>query len=325
MKYKILLILLIITIIFSLSACSSSITKDDIYINGEIEEVIEVNSTYSDKSVTCPTNYTLIIDGEVNTSRLGRQKIKYSVFSPDGALKKELYRFVTVVDTESPTYILAKNNKYYVGIPYTFADFITEYSDNYDNKFNLSISSSNLTFTTQGEHNIEIKISDTSKNTTTYTTTINAVLDIEKLILETYKYQQYKITSGTTGIGSKFISVDIDDNCRFSYYNSGSLHYLEAVKTNLGSYASIQISANYGEFNNADISFHISGNGNAYSVGFATFDARKKTVVITSFRSTINNLNLDTSAMLIELNKNINTVLSNFQQYLNNTLHLSLQ
>ena len=80
-----------------------------------------------------------------------------------------------------------------------------------------------------------------------------------------------------------------------------------------------------GDFDNASISFHISGIGSAYSAGFATIDATQQSVAVSSFRSTINDLNLDTSKMIEELNLNLNIVLNNFQKYMKNTLHLELK
>ena len=151
------------------------------------------------------------------------------------------------------------------------------------------------------------------------------VLDIEKLIYEIYKNQTYKISSGDTGIGSHYTRVNISSGKSFSYYDSGSLHYIETVTTQLGKRASIQISAHYGDFDNADISFHISGVDDEYSVGFATVDATQQSVSVNSFYSTINNLNLDTNKMIGELNLNLNTVINNFQAYMNSTLHLELK
>ena len=140
-----------------------------------------------------------------------------------------------------------------------------------------------------------------------------------------YKNQSNKVSTGTTGIGSKYISVDIDRNTSLSYYDSGSLHYLQKVETSLGTYASIQISANYGEFDGANVSFLISNYGNTYSVGFATVDARHTDVTVSRFSSTINSLNLDEAEMLEELNTYLNDVLKNFHDYMNNVLKLEVK
>jgi len=323
MKLKIFTLILVVTSLISFSACSSN--KDNIFINGQVEETIEVNTTFIDKGVSYPNNLTLITDGEINTSILGRQEITYKIYSSDGELVKEMHRFVTVIDTIAPTFVAITNKTYYVGFNYAISDFVSEYSDNYNNNSSITTSSNNFIFTTAGQHNVNITFTDSSNNSTVYATSINAVLDIEKLIYEVYKNQTYKISSGDTGIGSHYTSVNISSGKSFSYYDSGSLHYLETVTTNLGTRASIQISAKYGDFDNANISFHISGNGSAYSVGFATINATKQSVSVNAFSSTINDLNLDANSMLIELNQSLNGVLNNFQSYMSKTLHLELK
>lgn len=322
MKRRLVFIVYIICWVLASFACSNSVNNT--FINGNIEEFIEVNSVYRDKGVTYPADCTLIVDGGVDTTRLGLQKIKYSIFSADGSLKKEMYRFVTVVDNEPPTYRPVEKRDYYVGIEYTVDDFIAEYKDNYDSVSNLSIVSSELVFSTASMHEVKISICDSSNNITSYVTSVNVVLDVEKLILNIYKNQSYKLSTGTTGLGTNYISVTINSNASFTYFASGDFHYIENIKTELGSYATIQISANYGEFDKAGITFHVSQSISAYSVGFATIDATTQSVVVEAFDSTINNLNIDTTAMLAELNKNINSVLANFQKYMNETLHLAL-
>ncbi len=323
MKIRIFALIFALCLLFSFSACSSNENK--IFINGNVEETIEVNTTFEDKGVSYPKDLTLITDGCIDTSKLGRQEIKYKVYSSDGELVKEMHRFVTVVDTTAPTYVVADSKTYYVGFNYTINDFISDYSDNYNNQSTIEISNNNFIFTYAGQHNVNVTFTDSSNNSASYITDINVVLDIEKLIYEVYKNQTYKISSGDTGIGSHYTSINISSGQSFSYYDSGSLHYLETITTQLGTRASIQISANYGNFDNANISFHISGIGNAYSVGFATIDATKQSVTVNSFSSTINDLNLDINKMIEELNLNLNAVLSNFQAYMKNTLHLELK
>jgi len=73
------------------------------------------------------------------------------------------------------------------------------------------------------------------------------------------------------------------------------------------------------------INYHISGSGGAYSTGFSNIDATAKSVTVSAFRSVINNLSLDESAMLAELNSNLPTVLSHFHDYFENTLNLELK
>ena len=115
------------------------------------------------------------------------------------------------------------------------------------------------------------------------------------MILDIYKNQKYKIS---TGANSDYIRVEINSYASFTYFDSGSLHYIEEVKTSLGNRSTIQISANYGKFDKANISLSIYESINSYSVGFAEIDATQSSVRINAFTSTINNLKLDTSASL---------------------------
>ena len=168
MKLKIFSLILVVTSLISFSACS--LNKDNIFINGQVEETIEVNTTFIDKGVSYPNNLTLITDGEINTSILGRQEITYKIYSSDGELVKELHRFVTVIDTIAPTFVAITNKTYYVGFNYAISDFVSEYRDNYNNNSSITTSSNNFIFTTAGQHNVNITFTDSSNNSTIYAT-----------------------------------------------------------------------------------------------------------------------------------------------------------
>lgn len=343
MKTKfIILVSLVVLIIMCLTACykssgeeitdgNTSETTEEltsaICINGKVEETVEVNTNFEDPGVSLPEGYTVVVLGEINTGRLGRQKITYNIYHNSGELIKELHRYVNVVDTTAPVYTVVDDDEsnYYVGVEYELSDFIVDYTDNYNDRDDIIVSTSNFIFSSQGNHKVEIEFTDKSGNTTVFTREITVTLDIWKLIEETYKDRPNRIHSDTNGIGHKYIRVQIDDNTSMSYYDSGSLHYLKQVDSNLGYYASIQISADYGDFRNANVTYHISKYGSSYSVGFATIDATQTSVNIAKFDHTINDLNLDESEMLVELNANISFVLDEFHEYMNNILHLEIQ
>lgn len=119
--------------------------------------------------------------------------------------------------------------------------------------------------------------------------------------------------------------VQIDSQSSIAYFDTGTIHYLKTVSTSLGRSASIQISAEYGKFDNANIVYHVSGTGSTYSVGFGYIDPTKETASLNSFTSTINNLNLDTNAMLAEFNSQFATVLESFHTYMNDVLHIEVR
>jgi len=328
---KILLLLLPLTLVFCLACCDNKKNdneEDIISIIGDIQETVEVNTVYTDKGVVYPDGLTLITHNTVDTTKLGQQQIKYSVYLDNGELVKDLYRFVTVVDTTAPTYTPIDTGEYYVGLTYSLLDFIYAYSDNYDSVFGITVSEYNFVFEESGYQNISISFTDSSGNTSTYSRSVYVELDFEKLIYEKYKNQYGKVSSGETGIGSKYTRVQVDSDTSFSYYDSGSLHFLQTVQTGLGEYASIQISAEYGEFNNAHISYHISsssGLSKDYSVGFANLNVLNGPYEVKSFSSTINYLNLDEQEMLAELNAKINMVIQNFKDFMENELNVPLK
>ena len=328
---KKILLLLLLTLVFCLACCDNKKNdneEDIISIIGDIQETVEVNTVYTDKGVVYPDGLTLITHNTVDTSKLGQQQINYSVYLDNGELVKDLYRFVTVVDTTAPTYTPNNTGKYYVGSTYSLFDFITAYSDNYDSILGITVSEHSFVFDESGYQSVSISFTDSSGNTSTYSSSVYVELDFEKLIYEKYKNQYGKVSSGETGMGTKYINVKIDSNTSFSYYDSGSLHFVQKVQTGLGEYASIQISADYGEFNNAHISYHISSSGGSskdYSVGFAYVNALNGPYEVNGFSSTINHLNLDEQEMLTELNDQINMVIQNFKDYMENELNVPLK
>ncbi len=316
------IIAMLISVLLGLfSACS----KNDVYINGSVEQTIEAGSLFEDAGVTYPKDYTLITYGGVDTKILERQKITYLVYSEDGSLVKEMHRFVNVVDTTAPSFTLSNQTEYYAGITYTAKDFLSEYSDNYDNELLIGFSNEKYTFNEPGTHSVKFNIFDSSNNSATIEQTIYVKLDMVKLLEHVYKNTPYVISTSTTGMGSTHTHVKIDSKKSLGYFSTGSIHYLERITTTLGSYASIQVSANYGHFSNASVSFHVSNQGNDYSVLFATTDATNTNVSVIAYEHNINDLNLDISKMQQELQNNLPSILLNFTNYMNNTLHLKLQ
>lgn len=305
-----------------LCACNS----DSIKINGNFEETIEVNTKFNDLGISCSDKYNVITEGEVNTSTIGRYQLVYKVYSTDGEFVKELSRYVNVVDTTAPTYEENSSITYYAGYTYGIEDFIT-YTDNYDNKTNISTDFTQKQFTSPGNYLIKIKLKDSSNNEATFQKNVNVILDLDKLVHDVYQTQPSKIsTSSPEGHGTS-TQVTIDSTTSFSYWDAGSIHFIKRVQTQLGAYASIQISATrYGSFNNANIDYLISNNSE-YSVGFSSIDATKKytTLTINSFKSTVNNLGLNETEMLNECNENLLNVLNEFQTYMTNILHLDIK
>ena len=317
---KVSLIILLSIFIICLTSCET--TKNKIYIIGNVEETIEVNSTYEDKGIAYPENYTLITKGEVDATHIGKYQIIYSVYSSDGELVKEVNRFVNVVDTTAPRVIEKGEIELYAGFNYTAKDFI-EYSDNYD--LIPIVEPTQICFSEEGLNDVIFEIKDSSGNKAVFSKKVDVKFDFVKLVEEVYKYSSYKITKNES---MNYTHVSIENGKSISYFGdtTESIHYLENIKTSLGNSASIQISAKYGEFNNANISFHISGTSSSvYSVANAQIDATIENGTISNYRLMINNLGVDSDAVLEELTANISTIVNNFQTYMTETLHIKVK
>ena len=311
-----------------LTGCVDKTQDEQISIIGQVKSEISVGSPYIELGLIIPDDYVYVVEGEVNTSVVGNYVLTYTVLTTKGELVKKLYRYVDVIDTINPTLTPFEDITFYVGFSYSISDLIDDYSDNYDSKNNLIINYDTSIFTknTPGIYAFEISITDSSGNKTTLNSTFQVILDMVKLIEHVYEYQTYKISKGTTGIGSSYIRVQIDSNTSFTYYDSGSVHFLKSFTTSLGTRASIQISGGYGNMQNASINYHITGVG-TYSVGFIDFDATQdyESLVFTHFNHMINNLNLREQDMINEFNTRALPTLEEFKYYMENMLNLILE
>ena len=300
--------------------------EDEIFINGTVEETIEVNAEYVDRGVNCPETYTVITQGSVNTAQFGTYQLKYLVYSDAGEEVKVLYRYIHVADSTPPAYVEGqKTPALYAGFTYSVNDFLEEYTDNYQNG-GVSVEPSSVLFTTPGSHEIQFTLSDSSGNQTVYKKTVDVELDMLALLNEVYKETPSKISTNDTSMGYTHTNVSIDSETNLGYFGSGSIHFSQEIETSLGKYATIQISAKYGEFSEASVTFHVSNfGGTDYSAGSATIDVFKNNVTVKKYDWTINKLSLDEQDMLAELNEHINTVIANFHDYMNNTLHIEVK
>lgn len=319
------MILIVIFSFFSLASCVNTNTEEIMTINGDVTSEIDVGSNYTELGLLIPEKYVYVIEGSVDTSVVGSYIITYTILTKNGELVKKLYRYVDVVDKENPVLSLFDDIVLYIGFPYDIHDLIDDYSDNYDSKDELTLEYDSTIFskTTPGLYALEITVKDSSGNKTTINSSVQYILDFFKLIEHVYEYQTYLISKGTTGIGSSYIKVQINSSTSFTYYDSGSIHYLKSFTTALGTRATIQISGDYGQMNEANISYHVTGIG-TYSVGFINFDATTDydTLTFTKFGSMINNLNLKEQDMINEFNPRALPTLEEFKYYFENTLNL---
>ena len=314
--------------ILMLASCDVPV-QDIIKINGDLEQTIEVNSEYVDLGIIYPEEkYALVITGEVNVTRLGRYEIKYSLFTRDGELHKELYRFVNVVDTTAPLLEEAANTVFYAGFTYPVSYFVSDYSDNYNSKSSIAVSPSSFLFTSPGIHDVVITFEDSSGNVASYSKSIDVQLDMVNLINEVYKNTKWVVTTTQFSGEETYVNVSIDAAKSLGYFESGSIHYLETVTTTLGKSASIQISADYGDFGKATLDYHISSNNSMnYAYGMVrSFDATQLDSRISFFNLfSENGYQVNEAAALSECNERLGDVLAHFHDYFENTLHLEVK
>jgi hypothetical protein len=252
--------------------------------------------------------------------------LTYSVYSDAGEEIKVLHRYVHVADTTPPSY--AEQEKLptlYAGLSYSVEDFLAEYSDNYYNEF-VSVEPRSVYFTSPGTHEVQFTLTDSVGNVTVYKKAVEVNLDMLVLLNEVYKDAPHKISTSDTSMGYTHTSVRIDNDTSLGYFGSGSIHFSKKIDTPLGNYASIQISADYGEFSTASVSFHVSNlGGQEYSTGSANINIHDETIRVKKFDWTINKLSLNEQEMLAELNKHIDAVIESLHDYMNNTLHIELK
>ena len=308
-----------------LCACDNNTIK----IIGDFEQTVEVKTAFHDQGVSCSSDCNVITEGEVNTNIIERYQLIYKVYSKDGELLKELSRYVNVVDTTAPTYVINTSATYYAGISYNINDFIS-YSDNYDSKENIQTGFTNKTFTEPGNHLITIKLRDSSNNESTFSGNVNVVLDLDRTVRNVYQNNLSKITTSYPDSQGTYTHVSIDSNTSLGYRDTGYIGFIKFFDLSNGNHASIQISATqYGKFNNATISYNVrdSFHPDVYSVGFANIDATRQytNLTISQFTSINNNIPINEDVMLADCNATLLNVLNEFQNYMTNTLHITIQ
>lgn len=234
MKKKIIigsaiLFVLIVIIIVLLIFTNNKIT---VVLNGKETEKIEVLSSYNDKSIhvkkgkkiLTKNKYKVNIKSNVDTSKIGKYKVKYSI--KVNGKKYDLNREVDVVDTTSPEIVLSATEverdyctkKDKVPITYTV-------TDNFDQDINDKV------IIEEKDDKLIYKVSDFSGNTTEKEVvinygekpsnkfTLNGKSKVRVIVNKEYKEQG---ASYTDGCGNKIdakitISGNVDTNVEGTY------------------------------------------------------------------------------------------------------------
>lgn len=251
-KYLVLILILIFGIF--LVSCDDKVDDIDpniysnIHLNGDEEITIEVKTEYEELGIDLPDEYTYEVFEDVDMNILGKQEISYLIYDEDGKMIKELKRTINVVDTTAPTIMEAKDKTFYLGVGYTINDFLYNYNDNYDNRRDLKVSQTEFMFNELGEQTVEIKITDSSNNTVTFSKAIDVKFDIVSKLKYEYRttpsiYETQVFTNADTGERTELIRVLLHV---YSEYVEGlsythSVRYYKRNNSLLGDYAKVEV------------------------------------------------------------------------------------
>lgn len=135
-------------------------------INGKIEENVEVGEVYIDKGINAYTKFRnigdkVVIEGNVDTSKLGQYTIKYKV--PHLTGYKEYTRTVNVIDKKEPVITLDNDEEYILSYGSEYAEPGYHAYDNYDGDITDKVEIRKIE---KDEENYDIKytVKDSSNN-----------------------------------------------------------------------------------------------------------------------------------------------------------------
>lgn len=270
--YKILYFLVLTFTLFSctLSDTISSTTAvkqttteevNLVYINGLVSMNIEVFSDFEDPGITKPEGYTVILQGNVNTSILGQYILDYTVLDENGITVKEITRVVNVVDSTAPTINISNVGEIYLGFDFNISDLYSV-SDNYysiedliiNNDYNL-INPNN----TPGTYIITVKVEDLSGNAASATIEVDIILDYF-YIIENINFQEnniFEIEYDETGPnpGDSYW-IKFSDNVNLNVNNNGDFWIAYSYSQN-DHWGLVFFSGNFQDLSNTRISMSI--------------------------------------------------------------------
>jgi hypothetical protein len=146
-------------------------TKPVITLLGNINETIEVKSTYIDVGATALDNLdgdltnTITIINTVNTDAIGDYTITYNVTDTNGNMSEPVIRNVSVVDTTKPVITLLGNINEIIEVKSTYIDLGATALDNFDEDLTNSITTINTVNTDViGDYTVTYNVTDANGN-----------------------------------------------------------------------------------------------------------------------------------------------------------------
>ena len=170
---KFLKIIVVFSILFTLFGCEP---KEEVFLNGEVSLIHEVNTEYVDQGITIPEGYTAVVEGTVNVTVLGQNILKYTILDNEGVTIKTFTRVVNIIDTIAPTFdpIETLDLEVYEFSDINWESYVKELNDNSNLEITLTIEE-DVDFDTLGTYTVLIKATDTSYNEFSRTFNVNVV------------------------------------------------------------------------------------------------------------------------------------------------------
>ena len=214
MKKYLLIILTIFIVLIPLTLSIYIASIPSLKLNGKENQVIGLNEEYKESSVTAKnlfgnTDYKIKTEGEVNTEKTGKYKVKYTY--KNNLIKKSITRTVEVVDKESPVITLTGENEVYVCPGKEYEELGYSASDNLDgditNKVNV-IKNHDLKDSFKNKTVVERKITYEDKEAPVITLSGNESISIP--LGQAYKEAGYNVTDNCDGDLTS--SVEVTNN-----------------------------------------------------------------------------------------------------------------
>lgn len=145
----------------------------DIALFGNSEMTVEVNSSFTDPGCDYDASLSLVVEGNVDLTKVGTYQLSYTVQSTTGATSQTLTRTVHVVDTTAPTYTYVSEFVLHVSTtPTNLYTFVTNVVDNSGIAPTVVITSNITDYNIPGVYSAIITVTDSSGNTNVKTMTI---------------------------------------------------------------------------------------------------------------------------------------------------------
>ena len=205
---------LIVLLLFS----KPNVLLSSFKLNGEDNEIVEVNSEYSDKGINAKLYFIDLsnlvkVTSNVDTSKIGEYNVNYSINLKFLNIKKDINRKVIVKDSVSPILTVDSQDKVYIGMYENYAVPNYNATDNLDGDITSKVKIiNNINNKKEGSYIVSYEVEDSSNN--------KSKRDIEVVVEPKYKHS--------------YIVVNKSEQMLY-YYENDILNFSTPVVTGYGS------------------------------------------------------------------------------------------